>query len=127
MLDDRNETVSSYRLMASGCGTVPATTPVGMPCSATGRKTPEVSVYAAPARATDLSGLPPAFIDVATAEVFRDEVAAYASGIWAVGGVAELHVWAGGFHGFDMIVPQAALSIHARDVRTKWVRRILGA
>ena len=66
-------------------------------------------------------------IDAATAEVFRDEVVAYASAIWAVGGVAELHVWAGGFHGFDMIVPQAALSIQARDVRTKWVRRILGA
>jgi len=86
-----------------------------------------VSVYAAPARATDLSNLPPAFVDVATGEVFRDEVVAYASAIWAVGGVAELHVWAGGFHGFDMLVPQAAMSIQARAVRTRWVRRILGA
>lgn len=64
----------------------------------------------APARATDLSGLPPTFIDVGTAEVFRDEDVAYASLIWAAGGVAELHVWPGGFHGFDMMAPQAALS-----------------
>ena len=38
-----------------------------------------VSIYAAPSRATDLSGLPPTFIDVGTAEVFRDEDVAYAS------------------------------------------------
>jgi acetyl esterase/lipase len=86
-----------------------------------------VSIYAAPARATDLSGLPPAFIDVGTAEVFRDEAVAYASQIWADGGVAELHVWPGGFHGFDMMAPQAALSRAMLETRTKWVRRILGA
>ena len=39
---------------------------------------PDVSPYAAPARATDLSGLPPAFIDVGSAETFRDEDVAYA-------------------------------------------------
>jgi len=66
---------------------------------------PDVSPYAAPARATDLSGLPPAFIDVGSAETFRDEDIAYASRIWQAGGVAELHVWPGGFHGFDVLAP----------------------
>ncbi|CAG9977405.1 unnamed protein product [Clonostachys byssicola] len=37
-----------------------------------------VSHLAAPARATDLSGLPPAYIDVSSAEPFRDEAVAYA-------------------------------------------------
>ncbi|MFD6974554.1 alpha/beta hydrolase fold domain-containing protein [Streptomyces sp. NPDC059949] len=35
--------------------------------------------YAAPARATDLSGLPPAYIEVGSAETFRDEHVAYAN------------------------------------------------
>ena len=127
MLDDRNETVSSYQIDGFGLWDRTSNDTGWDALLGDRRKTSEVSIYAAPARATDLSDLPPAFIDVATAEVFRDEVVAYASGIWAAGGVADLHVWAGGFHGFDMIVPQAALSIQARDVRTKWVRRILGA
>jgi hypothetical protein len=35
-----------------------------------------------------------------------------------------LHVWAGGFHGFDLLVPNSKLSTAAREVRSKWVRRI---
>ena len=58
---------------------------------------PDVSPYAAPARATDLSGLPPTFLDVGSAETFRSEVVDYASRIWLAGGRAELHVWPGGF------------------------------
>ncbi len=54
------------------------------------RGTADVSPYAAPARADDLSDLPPAFIDVGSAETFRDEDIAYASRIWQVGGIAEL-------------------------------------
>src|SRR5258705_8869377 len=57
----------------------------------------------ASARAADLSGLPPAFIDVGSAEVFRDEDIEYATRIWSAGGQAELHVWSGGFHGFEMV------------------------
>jgi acetyl esterase/lipase len=86
----------------------------------------DVSIYAAPARATDLSGLPPAFIDVGSAEVFRDQDVAYAAQIWADGGDAELHVWPGGFHGFDGQFPEARLSQIARSVRTDWVARHLG-
>jgi acetyl esterase/lipase len=86
-------------------------------------------VYAAPALATDLSGLlpPPAFIDVGSAEVFRDEAVTYASRLWAAGVQAELHVWPGGFHMFDQLAPAAALSAIARDTRSAWVRRTLTA
>ena len=86
-----------------------------------------VSMYAAPARATDLSELPPAFIDVGSAEVFRDEDVAYASRLWASGVQVELHVWAGGFHIFDGAAPHAALSVAALQARTAWVRRTIGA
>jgi acetyl esterase/lipase len=86
---------------------------------------PDVSPYAAPARATDLSGLPPAFIDVGSAETFRDEDVTYASRIWQAGGRAELHVWPGGYHGFDVLVPQARISREARAARVRWLHRLL--
>ena len=72
------------------------------------RGTADVSPYAAPARATDLGGLPPAFIDVGAAEIFRDEAIAYADAIWRAGGDAELHVWSGAFHACDIFAPAHA-------------------
>ncbi|MFI9593331.1 alpha/beta hydrolase [Nonomuraea sp. NPDC052265] len=66
-----------------------------------------------PARASDLSGLPPVFIEVGAAEVFRDEAVEFAGRIWATGGQAELHVWAGGHHGFAG-TPGARVSRAAR-------------
>lgn len=76
--------------------------------------TSRAAIYVLPAIAPELSGLPPTYVDVGSAEVFRDESVDYASRIWAAGGVAALHVWAGGFHGFDALFPDAQLSIEAR-------------
>jgi acetyl esterase/lipase len=84
-----------------------------------------VSPYAAPARATDLSGLPPTYLEVGSSEVFRDEVTDYASRLWAAGNLAELHVWAGGFHGFNGFVPQARVSAASLNTRHDWLRRML--
>jgi len=84
----------------------------------------DVSAYAAPARAEDLSGLPPAFIDAGACEVFRDEDVEYASRIWAAGGQAELHVWAGAFHGFTSEAA-AEVSAAARAARDSWLERVL--
>ncbi|MFF1684940.1 MULTISPECIES: alpha/beta hydrolase [unclassified Streptomyces] len=85
----------------------------------------EVSAYVSPALAEDLSGLPTTYIDTGSAEVFRDEDTDYATRIWAAGGQAELHVWAGGFHGFDALYPQADISATARRTRTDWLTRLL--
>ncbi|MFG2000359.1 alpha/beta hydrolase [Spirillospora sp. NPDC048911] len=62
---------------------------------------PDVPIYAAPARATDLSGLPPAYLDVGELEVFRDECADYALRLVRSGVSVEFHLWPGAFHGFD--------------------------
>ena len=83
--------------------------------------------YVSPAIADDLSGLPTAYIDAGSAEVFRDEAVTYATRIWTAAGQAELHVWAGGFHGFDALFPQAAISQTARQARTDWLGRVLAA
>ena len=80
---------------------------------------------AAPAREDDLAGLPPTFVDVGSAETFRDEAVAYAAALWRCGGEAELHVWPGGCHGFDFLAPAAALSRDAREARRRWLRRLL--
>ncbi|MCW2540838.1 MAG: alpha/beta hydrolase [Frankiales bacterium] len=127
MLDDRNETVSSHQIDGIGVWDRGSNETGWDAYLGDRRKTNAVSIYAAPARATDLSNLPPAFIDVGTAEVFRDEDVAYASQIWADGGIAELHVWPGGFHAFDQLAPQADVSIRMTEARTKWVRRLLEA
>jgi len=85
----------------------------------------EVSPYASAARCTDYTNLPPTFIDVGSAETFRDECVAFAAQMWTAGGDAELHVWPGGTHGFDFLTPWAPMSRDARRVRTAWLRRLL--
>lgn len=124
MLDDRNDSGSGHQM--AGHGAWDRTANATAWAAYIGDLTPdEVPIYASPARATDLSGLPPAFIDVGSAETFRDEDVAYASRIWAAGGVAELHVWPGGVHGFDALVPDAVLSRDAREARARWLERLL--
>ena len=128
MLDDRNDTPSARQMRGLGIWDQSsnetgwnALLGDGVPGG------PDLSPYAAPSRAEDLSGLPPTFIDVGTAETFRDEDVAYASRIWQAGGRAELHVWPGGFHGFDMMVPTAAVSQDAKAARVRWLNRLFNA
>ena len=125
MLDDRNETVSARQI--DGIGVWDRTSnPTGWTALLGARRGGEdVAETAAPARAADLAGLPPAFISVGSAEVFRDETVAYASRIWAAGGAAELHVWPGGFHGFENFAPAARISTDAAASRDAWLRRVL--
>jgi acetyl esterase/lipase len=126
MLDDRNDTPSAHQMAGLGVWDRTSNDTGWSALLGEARGTDAVSPYAAPARADDLSGLPPTFIDVGSAETFRDEDVAYASRIWQAGGSAELHVWPGGFHGFDGMVPQAAPSQDARAARLRWLRRLLG-
>lgn len=125
MLDDRNDTPSSHQMAGTGVWDRTANETAWTALLGDRRGEPDVSPYAAPARATDLSGLPPAYLDVGSAETFRDEVVDYASRVWQAGGAAELHVWPGGFHGFDGFAPQAALSRTARAAHLDWLRRLL--
>ncbi|PNG16356.1 alpha/beta hydrolase [Streptomyces cahuitamycinicus] len=126
MLDDRNDTPSTRQMAGLGVWDRTANETGWTALLGSRRGGPDVPAYAAPARAKDLTGLPPAFLDVGSAETFRDEVVAYASRIWQAGGVAELHVWPGGFHGFDGFAPQAAVSQAARGAHVAWLRRLLG-
>lgn len=125
MLDDRNETVSSKQYVDAGSWS--GTTNVMAWKCLLGDNAGVTSIYTAPSRAKDLSGLPPAFIDVTSSEVFRDEDVAYATKLWESGVQAELHVWPGGFHGFDMLAPSHPLAQLAINARTTWLGRVLSA
>ncbi|MBB2947611.1 acetyl esterase/lipase [Actinoplanes lutulentus] len=127
MLDDRNNTPSALQMAGLGIWDRTANQTGWGALLGDAAGGPDVSPYAAPARAADLANLPPAFIDVGSAETFRDEDVAYASRIWQAGGQAELHVWPGGFHGFDTMVPSAALAQDARQARVRWLNRLLSA
>lgn len=124
MLDDRNETTSSRQIDGIGVWDRTSNNTGWNAYLGERRASGDVSIYAAPARATDLSNLPPTFIEVGSADVFRDEDVAYASKIWADGGIAELHVWPGGFHLYDVFAPQAALSLAMAETRTAWLNRL---
>ncbi|KAA9381801.1 alpha/beta hydrolase [Microbispora cellulosiformans] len=125
MLDHRNASTSS-RQYSGGPGVwTREMNEFGWRCVLGGLTGDAVPPYVSPALADDLSGLPATYIDTGSAEVFRDEDTDYATRIWAVGGQAELHVWAGGFHGFDALYPQARISATARRTRTEWLDRVL--
>jgi acetyl esterase/lipase len=124
MLDDRNVTISSQQYDDEGSWSKKSNIAVWR--WYLGDDDGERSIYAAPARATDLSGLPQTYIDVGSADVFRDENVAYATRLWEFGVQAELHVWPGCIHGFDEWVPEHLISKGAKEARTGWIGRVLG-
>lgn len=78
-------------------------------------RSPQVSPYAAAARAADLAGLPPAYTFVCTGEPFYAETLAYVEALQAAGVPAEVDVYEGLYHAFDMMEPDLPESQLARQ------------
>src|SRR5258708_25352910 len=70
---------------------------------------PDVSPYAAAARAEHLEDLPPTFINVGALDLFLEEDLEYARRLMRAGVPTELHVYPGAYHGFRM-VPDAQVT-----------------
>ena len=85
----------------------------------------DVSPYAAAARATDLRGLPPAYIPVGDLDLFLDENITYAQRLLTAGVPTELHVYPGAFHGFNGFVPSAEISRRFNAERDTALKRML--
>lgn len=121
MIDDRNETPSSQEITDIGvwdrAGNIQAW--------AWYLGGAEPDQYAAPARAEDLSGLPPTFIDVGTVDLFRDEDITFAQRLMQAGVPTELHTSVGSYHASETIAPDAALSKRIVSLRIDALRRAL--
>ena len=90
-----------------------------------GKNREHVSGYTVPSHATDLEGLPPAYVDVGTADLFRDESVGFAAALLKCGVSIELHLWPGCWHGFDLMVPNAAITRRAVAARIEWLQDLL--
>ncbi len=102
----REANIKAWSLYAGGDGDVPA--------------------YAAPARARDLGGLPPAYIEIAGADPLRDEGIEYGTRMMQAGVAVELHVFPGALHASTYLQPQAAISVRAREETLAALRRAIG-
>lgn len=84
----------------------------------------DVSPYAAPARASDLRGLPPAYVSTMEFDPLRDEGILYALRLLEAGVSVELHQFPGTFHGSAMIADAEVSKREARET-IDVLRRVL--
>ena len=85
----------------------------GWRCYLRGQKRDGLSPYAAPARLTDFSGLPPAYTFVGDGEPFYAETVQYVENLKKSGIPASVDVYHSDMHAFDMIQPDTPLSQEA--------------
>ena len=92
-----------------------------------GRKfgTASVPVYAAPARAKNVAGLPPTYICSGDMDLFLKEDMALAGKLMAAHVPVELHIYPGAFHGFDSLAGTAEISQRATADIARALRRAL--
>lgn len=84
----------------------------------------KVSPYAAPARADNLSGLPPAYVMTCEHDPLRDEAIIYAMRLMEAGVAVELHNYPGTVHWFD-ILTKSAISKQALNESVEVFKRAM--
>lgn len=87
----------------------------------------DVPIYASPSVADDLSGLPPAYINVGEFDLFLDEDIEYAQRLLRAGVPVELHVYPGAFHGSATFVPDSPISKRWTADENATLRAALGS
>jgi acetyl esterase/lipase len=85
----------------------------------------DVSAYAAPIRAADLSRLPPAYVAIGTLDMFLPDTLDYVRRLTDAGVTTELHVYPDAFHAFDAFAPMARVSQRFVADRDAALRRAL--
>jgi acetyl esterase/lipase len=121
MIDDRNETKSTHEV-----------TEVGIWDRAGNEEAwklylggQEADGYAAPARAEDVSALPPAFIDVGEMDAFRDEDTVFALRLLQSGVPCEFRIYPGAYHASEVFAPEAELSKRIWAGRLEALKRFM--
>ncbi|MGC8487686.1 MAG: alpha/beta hydrolase [Clostridia bacterium] len=123
MLDDRNETPSSREILDARTWDRAKNLTAWKHYLGAEPGETDISAYAAPARAADLSRLPPTYTMVGSLDLFRDETMDYVARLAHAGVPVEFHLVPGGFHGFEWSVPDAEVSQRARDAYVNALRR----
>lgn len=113
MLDERNVTPSSHEITDPAVWNR-ANNLVAWEMYLGGPATGDVSPYAAPSRADNLAGLPPTYTCIGQLDPFRDETIDYVTRLAQAGVDVEFHLYPGGYHGFEHVVPNAEVSTRAR-------------
>ena len=80
--------------------------------------TGQAVAYMAPARAIDLSGLPPAYSCVGTLDPFRDDAVTYMSRLAQAGVPVEFHLYPGAYHAFEVLAPDTD---YAKRASTEYI------
>jgi len=73
----------------------------------------QVPKYAAPARESDFSSLPPTYSFVGSVDPLCDETVAYIAALKSAGVEAQLDVYEGGYHAFEGVAPDTTISRRA--------------
>lgn len=85
----------------------------------------DISPYAAPSRAIDLSGLPPCYCYIGCLDPLRDETIDYINKLVKAGIPAGFTLYPGGIHGFELENPDAEISKHAVASAIWHLKRVL--
>jgi acetyl esterase/lipase len=123
VLDDRMVTPSMRAFDATPLWTNRATAHMWQHYLGDAARREPVSPYAAPMRATELGGLPDAYIVTAQLDPLRDEGLDYARRLMEADVPTEVHNVPGAYHGFDIVAPQATISRRAVDEQIEALRR----
>ncbi len=121
MLDHRNETPSSHAIQDRRVWNRSANLAAWEAYLAGS----EPTIYSSPSLADDLSGLPPAYIDVGSFDMFHDEDVAYATGLNRSGVPCELHVFPGAFHASNGFLPDHPTSVRWAAEENAFIARCL--
>lgn len=131
-LDDRNQTYSSYAITDSRVWNRASNITAwdyylnGLAGSDnTVSYSDDIMSYAAPARATDLSNLPAAYISIGTLDLFLDENITYAQRLLQAGVPTELRTYPGAFHASNIFVPDSEISKRWKEDERDALRRAL--
>jgi acetyl esterase/lipase len=82
--------------------------------------------YAAPARAKDLTGLPPTFIDVGQLDIVAPECLEYTKKLVEAGVATEFHLYAGLPHAFEGMGSSTKIVQDALANRRRWLESLVG-
>ncbi len=124
-LDDRLETPSMRAFVDSPVWNRPLAEQSWRAYLGAGADRETTSPYASPARADELSGLPPAYISTAENDPLRDEGILYGLRLLQAGVSVELHQFPGTYHG-SALAASAAVTQRAQRESMTVLRRALG-